>query len=747
MKWHKSFKAALALALAIITALLAPAQALAADNNGKYVSEVYVAYGKNAEEAKQTLQAKGFTPVEGNLNDGGDTYAMMGYKTTDNIRDSITDLAVMNMRGSYSVEEYRTLLRSQKTQIAEFLEEFMAVIQEYRVNLKAGKEKATYVHDLLNNYKDDDTGMLMGDLLNSETLQDKVGIVNSIDAENPDKLPDLVTILLQGNAQVIKSMEVLLAMATDTADNTWLDRFAELDYDALLDKVEDERPDLNTETKRVQYLENTYGGEAESIGLQLSEIRAKLTAYEEGGLQIDTATDEEIKNVFKDLNENAETAVNYQEWLTVGTIYLGLKNYEGGRFEKGEMLDFFLDENDPEDMELFIPMAAALSEGQRCGMAFVSLEKYLSYAFTTDEGWKQDVDKSKTSFNGLDEISVYQNIDRGLYKEDGSVALTDSAQRANNIAEGTTGTETEKEDSLIMIAAISWAATAGCTIASVIAVKKAAALKAVAVLDDGQVSDDLLYIFSSREGLKEFKMNAEGGAIVDEVAAPINRALFARTLSRILIFATVALAVASTVLTIIELCRVDEIEQLPIPNYLVDNYTDADGGSYSLNYKAVECNRAEYFGADYKKQKGSCADLLADEGKQWLALYASKNSKAGKPLTPDFAVQESSTAPGGYEGNVHIIGEKGAVNVVSDAFKNYSTISQAWQTVAGDYTQYIFYKFSNDVKTYDEAAGNMTATAMSRGKLAIFGVGGLALGAALGAVVTSLVKKKKKADS
>ncbi len=241
-------------------------------------------------------------------------------------------------------------------------------------------------------------------------------------------------------------------------------------------------------------------------------------------------------------------------------------------------------------------------------------------------------------------------------------------------------------------------------------------------------------------------MNAEGGAIVDEVAVPINRALFARTLSRILIFATVAFAVASTVLTIIELCRVDEIEQLPIPNYLVDNYTDADGGSYSLNYKAVECNRMEYFGTDYTRQKGSSADLNADEGKQWLVLYASKNSKAGKPITPDFVVQESNTAPNGYEGGVHIIGEKGAVNVVSSAFKNYSTFSQTWQSIAGDYTRYVFYKLSSDVKTYDEAAGNMTASAVSGGMAAIFGFGGAAAGAILGVVVTVLVKRKK-ADS
>ena len=71
-----------------------------------------VAYGKDADAAKKVLEDKGYTPVEGNLNDGGKTYAMMGYKTTDDIRDSITDLAVMNMRGDYSVEEYKTAERA-----------------------------------------------------------------------------------------------------------------------------------------------------------------------------------------------------------------------------------------------------------------------------------------------------------------------------------------------------------------------------------------------------------------------------------------------------------------------------------------------------------------------------------------------------------------------------------------------------------------------------------------------------------
>ena len=197
-------------------------------------------------------------------------------------------------------------------------------------------------------------------------------------------------------------------------------------------------------------------------------------------------------------------------------------------------------------------------------------------------------------------------------------------------------------------------------------------------------------------------------------------------------------------MTIIDLCRDKSVEQLPIPNYLVDNYSDADGGSYAINYKAVECNRMEYFGTDYKKQKGNSADLNADEGKQWIVLYASKNSMAGRPLTPDFVIQDKNKAPSGYEGNVHLIGEKGALNVVSAAFKNYSTFSTAWQNLQGDYSKYIFLKLSNEIKTYDESAGNMTASTFNAGMIAIFGFGGIIIGGALGAVIAVLIYKNKK---
>ena len=759
MKVLRSIKMLVALVLTLTFLLTVPLQTVgAAENNGKYVSEVFVAYGKDADSAKKTLENRGFIPVEGNLNEGGKTYAMMGYKITADIRESITDLAAMNMRGDYSVEDYKKLLKDQKSEIAESLNELMAVIKEYRANLKAGKAKAAYVHDVLNNYTEDDTKMKMGDLLNSETLQDKVGISESIEAPNPENLPDLVTILMQGNAQVIKSVEVMLSMAADTADNSWIDRFAASDYDALLDKVEKERPDLNTETKRKQYIENLYGFEAGLLGADVMELRGKLMDYEAMELHIDTATAEDIEKAFGDTKTGGKAVFQKQEWFKIGEIYENLKNYEGGKYKKGELLAFFLEENDPENAELFIPMAAALSEGQRYGLIFVGFEELLSYAFTDDESWKKVYEDYKNKLTAPAQVSVYQNIDRGLYKDDGSVALTGAAQRANNTADGTTGSKDEQTDIYTKITAITYVATVGGATLAVfsnylanVAVRAAAY---DAFLDellqpnmDIIMDDDMYELFKNAITDSDFtaEYSRSGNVYTGvEQLGLYSRARFMIRLTRILSFVTMAIAVGAAVLTIIDLCRDKSVEQLPIPKYLVNNYTDTDGGSYALNYKAVECNREEYFGKDYKKQKGSSADLNADEGKQWIVLYASKNSKAGKPLTPDFVIRESNKAPNGYEGSVHLIGEKGAVNVASPAFKNYSTFSAVWQTIGGDDTKYIFCKCSNISKTYDESAGNMTASSVNNGLIALWGFGGLALGAVLGVAFTILIKKNKK---
>lgn len=690
MKLFKKIRviAALVLTLTIIT--VAPLQTAAAANNSKYVSEVYVAYGKNAEEAKKTLSDKGFTPVEGNLNEGGKTCAVMGYKTTDDPQQAITDLSVMNMNGGYSATDYKHLLTQQKTNIADFLDSFMLAIKEYRANLKAGKAKAVFVHDMLNKYTEDDSGKKLGDLLNEETLQDKLGVHESINAENPDKLPDLITVLMQGNTAVLNSVEKLLAVSADSGDGSFVERFASKSYDDLLDELEDKRPELNTETKRKQQLDNQYEDVVFAFSEAVTKLSEDLAAYENGNLKLETASAEDIKKQFalSDEDDEAEqfkSQMKINDFAEIGSLYLALKDYEGGNFKKGELLDFFM--RDEIDAEELYPMAAALSDGQKAGLSFVSLPELLRCSFLDDDAWKKELEKENSNLTKLDGMSVYDGVDRDVFREDGTVALTDAAKRTENIK-----SLEEKEDSkwsaMATATAISWACTA-VSLGSFIAFSKLASY-----FDQFKGEETLIgfeKVLLPEDQWKVIFVDEEAGieGIVQYTSRSVYYtdpgAVYTKYIAAFFKYATIVLAVASAVMTVIALLKTDDTEQLPIPEYIVDKTSQSDEADL-VTYKAVQCNREEYFGSDYKKQKGNCADLLCDEGKQWLVLYTTQDKTNGVPVTADIVVQKSKDAPKGYESEINIIGELGAVNLASKAFRNYSSFSQVWQNITSDYS-------------------------------------------------------------
>lgn len=763
MKVLRSIKIFVALILTLTCIAIAPIQTVAAADEGNYVSEVYVAYGKNVDEAKKALADKGFTPVEGNLNDGGKTYAMLGYKTTGDPQKAITDLSVMNMNGGYSATDYKHLLTQQKTNIANFLNEFMPAIKEYRANLKAGKTRAVFVRDMLNKYTEDDSGKKLGDLLNSETLQDKLGVTESVNAENPDKLPDLITLLMQGNTAVLNSVEKLLAVSADSSNGTFLDRFASKSYDDLLDELEKNRPELNTETKRKQQLDNEYEDIVLGFSEAVANLRKDLVAYENGKLKLDTASEEELKKEFASTNSDEdaaklETQMNINKFAETGSLYIALKEYEGGRFKKGELLDFFKsDEIDAEDL---YPMAAALSDGQKAGLSFVSLPELIRYSLLDDEAWKKELDHSKSKLSEMEGMSVYDGVDRNVFKDDGSVALTDAAKRTENL-KSLEEKEESKWSAMATASVISWACTA-VSLASFVGFSKLAAY-----FDESKgfphyvrtekillPESEWKYIRLSRgEESIDMVKKYEFKTIVTEDPG----AVYTKYIANFFKFATIVLAVASAVMTVIALLKTDDTEQLPIPEYIVDNKSNGSEPDL-VNYKAVQCNREEYFGKDYKKQKGSCADLLCDEGKQWLALYASTDKSSGNPVTTEIVVQKSKDAPQGFENEVSIIGELGAVNLASKAFRDYSALSQIWQNVTSDYSTYVFYKTDNTVLPAGEPAedGNTaknakaqtadggTAQPFNPVTAVAFGCIGLVLGAAVTAVVAVLITKSKK---
>ena len=503
----------------------------------------------------------------------------------------------------------------------------------------------------------------------------------------------------------------------------------------MLEELEDSRPDLNTISKQTQYLDAEYGDIVGGLAESVAALRLELLDFEATGIVVGESIDYDKleDNLEKEEADNeekqAEVVADEIKLLQMCMIYDALKNYEGGYFAKGDLLDFFLQEVDEDDTERYYPMAAAFTDGQRGGMDFISFKDLLRYAFMDFDSWKDDI-KKNTKLDELENDSVYKGINREMFSTDGSIAYTGAATRADNISH-----DSEDEiDDATAIKWLLWGSTAFCGIIFGIAKigERLATQEFLSYVNLGSLSENKV-----REVMSDAHIRYK--PVYNDWESMSYYADFLK-------FATLFLAIAASVYTIYTLIQKDEVELKPIPKYFVDNKTTENGESYQLNYQAVECNREDYNGNAH--QTGSSADLNADEGRQWLAIYVSKNSMAGNPVLPEFDIAENISAPAGMSGSVHLLGEKGAVNLSDKETMNYSKMYSAYRSlkdkITGDIKSYLFFKLSDLPKTYDESAGNMTATAMSDGMSAAIGFGCLVLGGVFGAVITVIVKRKKE---
>ena len=120
----RSICAFVAAALSAVMIMLPPMQVMAAETEPvtatEYISEVRIGVGKTMEEAEKSLE--GYTILKngdnnadlnekagGGMGSQGERVVLLGYKTTTDKSDAITDLAVMNMKGGYDVKEYEAL--------------------------------------------------------------------------------------------------------------------------------------------------------------------------------------------------------------------------------------------------------------------------------------------------------------------------------------------------------------------------------------------------------------------------------------------------------------------------------------------------------------------------------------------------------------------------------------------------------------------------------------------------------------
>ena len=774
--------------------IIAPTQivASAAENEQKYISEVKVGMGVTSDQASKELLDEGYTILKddnGNyadlnkdagaaspLKEGpNQKIVYLGYKTTSEAGNAITDLAVMNMKGGYSFEDYEKLMQTHlDTQIKPFVDRFIATLKEYRENLQKPQDSANYKRSnyykaLLNKLTDDDTGgKPLGDLLVNQTKYEMGDeAYNALSDEEKKNHCDILTLLMQGNGQAILLMETELTKSADSSNSTWVDRFKETSLDKLTKKVKNENPNM-TPSEINKELDKLYNDDAKKILEKWEAFNEILINYDNAGENIKKAvegntTDKSINitenSTDSEIQEAATKASDTQTKAVTGGLAaeeIAAHDYlETVEYGDGTMLEFFERDksefDDSENIRELYPIVDSLTGGQLAGLDFLSIKDMVVMALTDENGFK------KVDLNDVLTASIYQDVNREIY-EKGGVALTDAAMRAKATAQEATPTF-----KLSTLGSVLWTCTAvsgAAAAASAIAhakLKNSPYLKALTEYQDKMKSYQTIM---NKDGKGFGNLTSDQKTAYKNLLSKKNayensevyqKALFKSNITKYLAAGFTVLgavlAGVSIYTTIEEMKAFYKVEFTPIPKYIVDRAditaTNAKGQEVMMKnqtayYKAVLCNRTAGSSAFEKKNYEILKDrndLNGDVGMQWLSLYSVKYEN-GTPILADSLKVKlgNGDAPEGYTNGIHRFGEKDVVFNLTSRLYCYNDPSEG---------TYVYFK--NDTSTVKDltAAGS----SFSGGSLALgIGAGSLA-GCALTLLLLKVNNKKKKNGS
>ena len=714
--------------------------------------KLYIDKDKDPNAAKDWFEKNDYTMIEGNLNEDAsgalksEVGVYLGYSTTTEREEAVTDLAVMNERGNYSVAEYKRMLEEQKKVYADMVSDMKTMLEEYRINVDNNVPTAVRAKRFMNNYKEDDSGQRLGDLL--MTISDDA----------------LKTLLMQANGQIVLMIQEQLAAACDTGKTTWLDRLAKLgSYQKL--RKQALRACNNDVNKANRTLDKMHKESAtilldnwEDIRQHITDIREKIKDW---GLEKKDAA--EIDRFFDENADNSEIKTFVDKYNFINT--LGLYTYEDKTLV--EFFDQPAEEFRGDGIRKLYPLAAALSEGQVSAVdQSVSLftllldalnsgavNEYQSCEITkaieeaSDED-KENLDMIETAiddyFDDLEDdelTSVYEGVDREIFKD--GVAVTSTALSFSN-GDGLTWADAFVNSGLckkisIGVGAASLLSLVGGRVSAYITSKISNNLgkrlfdhnvEKVMKVYNKKVTELSKNAANYEVALENIKMKYEYYKIyVTEGGKPrynglnynafktyeeqdrMTRSFFKKSalagnekayktatffewMEVGLNCASLLLAVADLVMTSIALGKYYNREHLPIPGYMVDMSYDEENETTLIDYKSVP------------DQDGGHGDVNGGGGKQWLALYQTHDEDAGVPLlAPEngeefgIIVQYGSSEEPKIEGYtpLHLFGTANSPQNLT-----FSDGESGWSFNDGKKGTYVFFRRESDKTVEDE---------------------------------------------
>ena len=674
----KHFKAVLSLVLAVVLTFGTCANALAATNKSTYIKDVVLSYGKTADEAKAWLTENGYEILDYDLNEGADdTFSTaravyLGYTTTDNAEEAITDMRLMNMKGGYSVQDYQMLLEDQKANIKLFMDNFIVAINEYRANYKAGQGRAVAAHDMLNLLYDDDSQQYMGDALLGKIKEEYTDEEwSALSEDEQAKVADMTTILMQANSDAVLTIEQTLATATDTGDTLWIDRYESAgSYDDMLDAIMEEKNLSVNEAEKALAAE--YDEDAKTIAAQFESYKDYLEKY--------TNSDISFENTEAEIEAYQAEHADFDQvnWFAAGTQYELISRLMNDGISLYELVTSEDYDVKGADSYLLYPLVSCLTEGQRACLELLPMYQVVALGINNDASAEEGMESLTDELTEKLKTSIYDGVDRTIFG--GDVALTNEAirlQAATGKNAVDTGWDHISGASIALYAsfAVSLAMTVGAWVAN-------------AHFYNLQVEySSMAYNIGSAKAAvaKNVETITAGGATMDQINTYNQAAMDARDAVRVgaraqgwatfFKYAGIAMTCISVVLiglslwsTYNDLKDYYNAEFTPIPMHMVDENTNDSGEKVYTYYDAVKCNRVEAgFVTDANKLLGDYGDINGDVGRQWVALYTTKDKAAGDPITSVPVVQyKSSDIPKESSTALSMFGENVAQNLTNE---------------------------------------------------------------------------------
>ena len=637
----------------------------------QFISDVALVYEDSVEKAKAAIAGTEWKLFEQDLNPNADALIDDGVYLIYKTSKNVED-AITDLRVMNMYGGYSTT--SYKEQLEKTRNQYVQAVSDLR---KAAAEfKALY-----------DAGDEMAKLAYRQMNYYKdIGETDMLMGDFFLNLPtddEIVQVFMEGNTIVVFNLVSLLAVGISGADGTTLSTRIAEKYE-----VKDTLTDVE------------YYADAQALATLFADIKAKLIRYD--ALKAEYNLDDE------EMSEEEYTFVS--EYATIADLLTTIQ------YGDKTLADFLRGKWDTKDL---YPIIAAFTPGQMALVEMGQLETVLKYNSPSKPVAElnkaiDELEETLKDENGnLKVFDVYLGVDREIFK--GDFAMTSAAERQQALTGETWDWGKAGERSLGM--------TVGYIVAGVVDIAAASAAAGIGIKAGVlKISLALTKTAIGKASSLSTIARLTGMQAIQEKALTA----FTQTWGGVGVKLAVGALAFALILAggygIATWYNYYNPDYLTIPNTLID-VRETDLGDKYIKYSA-----AKVFGDDDNKN----ADFNAYEGKEWIALYYTKDANAGNCLLANFNFSDSNNTVARRHQGISMFGESEAFNLNSHVYaKNAPGV-------------YVTIRYSTTKKAAADVpsvVGSMFATGALYMLVAVGGAG-------LGVGGTILVQKsgKKKAE-